>query len=168
MKIIKTKKLFTYMVVGALVMALSISCKSNEEPEKDYTGKTPPDGVYSQSATGVGIGNTNPYLATVTNKDGVCHIKGSAINTTTKEATNFDITVTKWWSQDGGEYNYAIFRGDAWNSRDLGELTITEPAGADFRVCWYMDGWFNIENLSIAFKTTDGKEYNVDYLRDIE
>ena len=30
MNILKTKKLFTYMVVGALVMALSISCKSNE------------------------------------------------------------------------------------------------------------------------------------------
>ena len=26
------KKLFTYLVVGALVIALSISCKSNEEP----------------------------------------------------------------------------------------------------------------------------------------
>ena len=32
MKNIKT--IFTYMVVGALVMALSISCKSNEEPAK--------------------------------------------------------------------------------------------------------------------------------------
>ena len=32
MNILKTKKLFTYMVVGALVMALSISCKSNEDP----------------------------------------------------------------------------------------------------------------------------------------
>ena len=30
MKILKTKKLFTYMVVGALVMALSISCKNEE------------------------------------------------------------------------------------------------------------------------------------------
>ncbi|WP_432632458.1 hypothetical protein [Brachyspira sp.] len=29
------KKIFTYLVVGALVMALSISCKSNEEPEKE-------------------------------------------------------------------------------------------------------------------------------------
>ena len=35
MKILKTKKFFTYLVVGALVMALSISCKSNEEPEKE-------------------------------------------------------------------------------------------------------------------------------------
>ena len=34
MKNSKNKKLFTYMVVGALVMALSISCKSNEEPAK--------------------------------------------------------------------------------------------------------------------------------------
>ena len=32
------KKLFTYMVVGALVMALSISCKSNEVPQE--TGST--------------------------------------------------------------------------------------------------------------------------------
>ena len=32
MKILKTKTFFTYLVVGALVMALSISCKSYEEP----------------------------------------------------------------------------------------------------------------------------------------
>ncbi len=32
MKILKTKTFFTYLVVGALVMALSISCKSNEDP----------------------------------------------------------------------------------------------------------------------------------------
>ena len=38
MKNIKT--IFTYMVVGALVMALSISCKSNEEPQE--TGSTSP------------------------------------------------------------------------------------------------------------------------------
>ena len=31
MKILKTKKLFTYMVVGALVMALSISCKNEDK-----------------------------------------------------------------------------------------------------------------------------------------
>ena len=35
MNILKTKKLFTYMVVGALVMALSISCKSNEDPKTE-------------------------------------------------------------------------------------------------------------------------------------
>ena len=34
MKILKTKTFFTYLVVGALVMALSISCKSNEEPSR--------------------------------------------------------------------------------------------------------------------------------------
>ena len=32
MKILKTKTFFTYMVVGALVLALFISCKSNEDP----------------------------------------------------------------------------------------------------------------------------------------
>ena len=37
MNILKTKKLFTYMVVGALVMALSISCKSNEDPNSGDT-----------------------------------------------------------------------------------------------------------------------------------
>ena len=37
MKILKTKKLFTYMVVGALVMALSISC-SNEGTTGGGTG----------------------------------------------------------------------------------------------------------------------------------
>ena len=37
MNILKTKKLFTYMVVIALVMALSISCKSNEDPNSGDT-----------------------------------------------------------------------------------------------------------------------------------
>ena len=35
MKNSENKKLFTYMVVGALVMALSISCKSNEDPKTE-------------------------------------------------------------------------------------------------------------------------------------
>ena len=30
------KQFFTYLVVGALVMALSISCKSNEEPSRRF------------------------------------------------------------------------------------------------------------------------------------
>ena len=42
MNILKTKKLFTYMVVGALVMALSISCKSNEDPNSGDTKKEDP------------------------------------------------------------------------------------------------------------------------------
>ena len=37
------KQLFTYLVVGALVMALSISCKSNEEPGTEGNGG--PDSV---------------------------------------------------------------------------------------------------------------------------
>ena len=37
MNILKTKKLFTYMIIGALVMALSISCKSNEDPNSGDT-----------------------------------------------------------------------------------------------------------------------------------
>ena len=32
MNILKTKIFFTYLVVGALVIALYVSCKSNEEP----------------------------------------------------------------------------------------------------------------------------------------
>ena len=47
MKNSKNKKLFTYMVVGALVMALSISCKSNEEPTVTRTHSNhPPAGNY--------------------------------------------------------------------------------------------------------------------------
>ena len=34
MRHFKIKNIFSYMVVAALVMALSISCKSNEEPAK--------------------------------------------------------------------------------------------------------------------------------------
>ena len=43
------KKLFTYMVVGALVMALSISCKSNEEPKDNTHSNHPPSGTYKGS-----------------------------------------------------------------------------------------------------------------------
>ena len=65
------KKLFTYMVVGALVMALSISCKSNEEPEVNRLHSNhPPSGTYKGSTA----------TATVTTSGGTCNIKGTALS----------------------------------------------------------------------------------------
>ncbi|TKZ23234.1 hypothetical protein [Brachyspira catarrhinii] len=87
MKNIKT--IFTYMVVGALVMALSISCKSNEEPQA--TGETssnhPSQGSYTNELDGTG--------ATVTINNDACTIEGTAfLYGSPKEYTNFSITVT--------------------------------------------------------------------------
>lgn len=54
------KKLFTYMVVGALVMALSISCKSNEDPSSNWITHSnhPTAGTYK--------GDNASVVATVT------------------------------------------------------------------------------------------------------
>ena len=85
MKNSKNKKLFTYMVVGALVMALSISCKSNEEPTE--TGTT----IQSHPAQGT-YNNSLANNATVAiNNDGICTISGTTHFTSgsTKESTNF-------------------------------------------------------------------------------
>ena len=93
MKILKTKKLFTYLVVGALVMALSISCKSNEEPKA--TGETssnhPSRGTYTTDFYGNGSSATVEI-----NDDGTCTIKGTAYFDANDSQT-FSITVIKWW-----------------------------------------------------------------------
>ena len=95
------KKLFTYMVVGALVMALSISCKSNEEPTVARTHSNhPPAGTYKYLKEGT---------ATVTITSEGCKITGEATrisvsdgsSTSSKEKKQYDITITKWYSGDG-------------------------------------------------------------------
>ena len=124
MKILKTKKLLTYMVVGALVMALSISCKSNEEPQE--TGSTssnhPSQGTYTNI-----FGNS----ATVTiNNDGTCTITGTAKFANT-ETQNFNITITKWWYYyDSNNYSYA------GGSYEKSEATINSPATDYFYVSY--------------------------------
>ena len=87
------KKLFTYMVVGALVAALSISCKSNEAPETQALGETssnhPSEGTYTNSSGG---------SATVIINNGICTITGKGTDFyDNNDSQPFSITVTKWW-----------------------------------------------------------------------
>ena len=124
MKILKTKKLLTYMVVGALVMALSISCKSNEEPQE--TGSTiqshPAQGTYTNS-----LGNS----ATVTiNNDGTCTITGTA-DFDANDSQNFNITITKWWYYY--DYHNTYYVGSLY---EKSEATINSPATDYFYVSY--------------------------------
>ena len=150
MKILKTKKLFTYMVVGALSLALSISCKSNEEPQE--TGSTiqshPAQGTYTNS-----LGNS----ATVTiNNDGTCTITGTAKFANT-ETQNFNITITKWWYyysdvDSGGSLTY--YAGINGYGTEKSEVTINSPTTDYFLVQYYVyDG-----ELIISFGP-EGKRY---------
>ena len=149
MKNSKNKKLFTYMVVGALVAALSISCKSNEVPQE--TGSTssnhPSQGTY-----------TNTYWktdATVKiNDDGTCTITGKASFTSggQTEYANFSITVTKWWyyyPESGSSITYRA--GSSW---EKSEATIDLPATDYFDVSYYTDSG----ELGISFGP-EGKRY---------
>ena len=52
MYILKTKKIFTYVVVGALVIALSISCKSNEDPGSGGSGLNIPTATGNPATVG--------------------------------------------------------------------------------------------------------------------
>ena len=127
MKILKTKKLFTYMVVGALSLALSISCKSNEEPQE--TGSTiqshPAQGTYTNI-----LGNS----ATVTiNNDGTCTITGTAKFANTK-TQNFNITITKWWYYY--DYHNTYYVGSLY---EKSEATINSPTTDYFDVSYKTD-----------------------------
>ena len=66
MKNSKNKKLFTYMVVGALVMALSISCKSNEEPSTPELSQYAVIYAYNNKDFG---SNENQYFVIGINSD---------------------------------------------------------------------------------------------------
>lgn len=133
------KKLFTYMVVGALVMALSISCKSNEEPTGSTSQNHPSQGNYYNS--------TSSSATVKINNDGTCAITGKAYFDDT-DYQAFDITVTKWWYL----YNYPNTY-NAGSSVEKSEATINSPATDSFGVS-YEDS----RSLSINFKT-GGKTY---------
>ena len=60
MRHFKIKNIFSYVVVAALVAALSISCKSNEEPKDNTHSNHPPSGEYKGT-----VGSTT-VTATVT------------------------------------------------------------------------------------------------------
>ncbi|TXJ57779.1 hypothetical protein EPJ67_03770 [Brachyspira aalborgi] len=147
MKNSKNKKLFTYMVVGALVMALSISCKSNEVPQE--TGSTSSNHPYQGTYTNT-IYNDS---ATVTiNNNGTCTITGKAHFTSgsTKEQTDFSITVTKWWY-----YYHSPNTHNAGSLYEKSEATITKPPAND-----YFEVSYNTDSgeLWIAFGP-EGKRY---------
>ena len=129
MKILKTKTFFTYLVVGALVIALSISCKSNEEPTSGDNGDSyiihsdhPPAGDY------VSLGVDKKAATVVNNADGTCNIKGKAQRWDNKEGRykdkDFDITITKWY-----RYNSTSYAGSGSLYEQSG--TITSPSGVD-------------------------------------
>ena len=121
MKNSKNKKLFTYMVVGALVMALSISCKSNEEPTGNIHSNHPPAGNYKNS-----IGET----ATVTIKDGGCNITGKASDSGNKKQQEYNVTITKWYRGNGSDINSFRVGGD-------GEGTVTTPSDNTYFYVFY-------------------------------
>ena len=116
------------MVVGALVMALSISCKSNEEPKETGSTSTyhPSQGSYTNT--------TWKTSATVKiNNDGTCTITGKARFDNT-DFQNFSITITKWW------YNYdypnTYYAGNLY---EKSEATINSPVTDYFYVSYYTD-----------------------------
>ena len=100
MNILKTKKLFTYMVVGALVMALSISCKSNEDPNSGDTKEERTFSYYAGDWWGDPESNGTEIKFITINTDGSfilipakgMQVPSSAI--TKKSDTNYSATAT--------------------------------------------------------------------------
>ena len=117
------KQFFTYLVVGALVMALSISCKTDDGPTG--TGSTtqfhPSQGSYAYTSYGTS--------ATVTvNDDGTCSIRGKARYDET-DYQDFDITITTWY------YSFSsVDDRCAGSSYEQSEATINSHSGVDFEV----------------------------------
>ena len=110
------------MVVGALVIALSISCKTDDVPTE--TGSTtqnhPPQGSYVNSPN-------NTRATVIVNNDGTCSIRGTARYES--DYTSFDITITKWYYfEDTSDTYYA------GSSYEESEATINSPSGVDFTV----------------------------------
>ena len=99
MNILKTKKLFTYMVVGALVMALSISCKSNEDPNSGDTKEERTFSYYAGDWWGdLEKDGTEIKFITI-NTDGSfilipANIQVPSSNITKKSDTSYSATVT--------------------------------------------------------------------------
>ena len=151
MKILKTKKLFTYMVVGALVMALSISCKSNEEPKA--TGETssnhPSQGTYTTDFYGNGSSAT-----VIINNDGTCTITGTAKFANTK-TQNFNITITKWWYYY--DYHNTYYVGSLY---EKSEATINSPTTDYFDVSYKTDSG----EIYVVFGP-EGERYHTGYLK---
>ena len=138
------------MVVGALVMALSISCKSNEEPTDNTHSNHPPAGTYKMV-----YGSSLTITATVTISGGACNIKGTAYkNGDTSGSVNkqYDITIIKWYSGDGSTDSGSYVLGNQ------GEATINSPATASY---FYVE--YNSGGTYIQFVDQE-KTYNADFM----
>ena len=162
------KKIFTYMVVGALVMALlSISC-SNEDTtgggvDEDLVqtnSNHPPAGSYYYN------GNTNNNSAhTVTHKDGSCTIAGIAapINGSSLE---YEITVKSWLNYPNSPNSNFNYVGTSYG----GEYTITKPTSSipldSFSVIYNITNE-SIESVSLI-TTQDSKYYGTLNLKRVE
>lgn len=100
MNILKTKKLFTYMVVGALVMALFISCKSNEDPNSGDTKEERTFSYYAGDWWGDPESNGTEIKFITINTDGsfilipAKDMQVPSSNITKKSDTNYSATVT--------------------------------------------------------------------------
>ena len=99
MNILKTKKLFTYMVVEALVMALSISCKSNEDPNSGDTKEERTFSYYAGDWWGDPEKDGTEMKFITINTDGSfilipANMQVPSSNITKKSDTNYSATVT--------------------------------------------------------------------------
>ena len=120
-------------------MALSISCKSNEEPTVARTHSNhPPAGNYKY---------LNQGTATVTITSEGCKITGEATHfsvsdgssTSSKEKKQYDITITKWYSGDGSTDSGSYVLGNQ------GEATINySPATASYFYVNYYPGGISV------------------------
>ena len=159
MKNIKT--IFTYMVVGALVMALSISCKSNEEPTVDNTHSNhPPTGEYKGQTYLYDVNGaiTSDKVDTTINftSSDTCNIKGTAYNTATN-TQYYDITITKWFGSTDNDGSVIMSDGQIYGG--YGEAVINSPTGTtDFRVNFYSDTYTSRHSIYVSFKL-NGKVY---------
>ena len=131
------KKNFTYMVVGALAMALAVSCSNegttggvSDDTPLGYTHSNhPPDGKYHSAL------DTNTIRNTIThNGDGTCTINGTATSYSVlidnkNPTTDYRITVKSW-------YTYNSLPNESQVSSNAtsisGEATVTQPSGVSY------------------------------------
>ena len=109
-------------------MALSISCKSNEEPTDNTHSNHPPSWTYKGSTA----------TAIVTTSGGTCNIKGTALSDS-NQSLQYDITITKWLKHKDADHSRYIL-GDP-HAGGQGEATINSPSNpTSFSVDYYDDG----------------------------
>ena len=132
------KKIFSYLVVAALVMALSTSCKNEDKTgggsggggDVGYTHSNhPPAGNYHSAI------NTNDIRNTIThNGDGSCTITGTATSYSVlidnkNPTTNYSITVKSWYTYNSSTNESEVASN---STRISGEATVTQPSGVSY------------------------------------